>query len=77
MKIDLKKCKQINRREALLMLQKGEELVCRTESRKNERTALKPEVSEEIFTISSMEKLQKVVLQEQRGLYDKVEFFKN
>ena len=77
MKIDLKDFKEINRREALLAIQKGEEVVCRTVNKKTERTAVKSSVSETISTISSMEELQKVILTEQRGLYDEVKFYKN
>lgn len=76
MKIDLKQYQKINRREALLLLQKGEKVVCQIFSQKSERISLEIQKSEDFQTISSMAELQKLVLNEQRGLYNKLEFYK-
>lgn len=65
--IDLTQYEELNRREAMLMIRAGEEVVCRLI-----RNDMKPD----ILTLSTMEQLSQVITEEQRGICDKVELYK-
>ena len=65
--IDLTQYDEINRREAMLTIRAGEEVVCRLI-----RTNMKPD----ILILSTMEQLSQVITEEQRGICDKIEFYK-
>ena len=62
--IDLTQCRELNRREAMLTIRAGEEVVCRLI-----RSNMKPD----ILILSTM---AQVITEEQRGICDKVELYK-
>lgn len=65
--IDLTQYEELNRREAMLMIRAGEEVVCRLI-----RSNMKPD----ILILSTMEQLSQVITEEQRGICDKVFLYK-